>query len=178
MESNSENKSGQRLKALLKEAHCYQKELAQFLNFSPNHISLIVAGKRKLTAETARKIIAKYSPDTRHEWLLGWDDFRTEKEAQEYATLIGPVINTLWEEDDAAEAFLKALGYTWEQPNPHRGGNGEFELSGKNDYCFSYNNKPVFQCSRDDIDGIKDEIIEFAKFKVGMLRKKRGGYNG
>ena len=179
MEIISETKkSGKRLKTLLKNTHCSQKELAQFLNYAPNHISMIVTGKRKLTAETARKIIENYSPETRFEWLLGWDDFETEKDVQEYVNSIEPVINTLWDEDDAAEAFLKALGYTWKLSNLRSRKNGEFEFSKINDYCFSYNNKPIFQCSQDDIFRVKDEIIEFAKFKVEMLRKERGNCDG
>lgn len=70
---------GQRLKILLAESGMRQDELADKIGYTKEHISYIVNGKRNLTEDAARAIIRLF-PETRIEWLMGYDDCRTEKE--------------------------------------------------------------------------------------------------
>lgn len=70
---------GHNLKVLLSDNKMTQKDLAAELNYTEQHMSLIVKGRRCLTEETARKIAAMF-PGTRYEWLMGYDNFRTDME--------------------------------------------------------------------------------------------------
>ena len=70
---------GQRLKQVLNDQKMKQRELADILDCTKEHISYIVTGKRNLTEEHAKKIVAQF-PHIRLEWLMGYDDFRTEYE--------------------------------------------------------------------------------------------------
>ena len=67
--------SGERVKLVMKENHCTQAQLAEKLDCSENHISMIVRGKRNLTVKKA-KIISKLF-GVRLEWLLGFDEYKT-----------------------------------------------------------------------------------------------------
>ena len=70
---------GKNLKCLLSSNKMTQKQLAKELNYTEQHLSLIIKGKRRLTTEAARKI-AEMFPGTRYEWLMGYDDYRTVAE--------------------------------------------------------------------------------------------------
>lgn len=70
---------GRNLKVLLSDNKMTQKRLAEELGYTEQHISLIIKGTRRMTEETARKIVALF-PGTRYEWLMGYDGFRTEME--------------------------------------------------------------------------------------------------
>ena len=68
---------GERLKLLLKEHGMEQKELSERIHLTKEHISYIVTGKRSLTRDNA-KLILRLFPNVRYEWLMGYDDFKTE----------------------------------------------------------------------------------------------------
>lgn len=72
---------GERLKMLLIENGIDQKELADKINYSKEHISYIINGRRNLTEDAAQAII-KLFPGTRIEWLMGYDDFKTPLHAK------------------------------------------------------------------------------------------------
>lgn len=56
-----------------------QKELAEKLSYTPQHVSLVIKGERKLTDDAARRIAALFPP-IRAEWLMGLDNFKTNAE--------------------------------------------------------------------------------------------------
>ena len=70
---------GQRLKQVLADQKMKQRELADILDCTKEHISYIVTGKRNLTEEHAKKIVTLF-PHIRLEWLMGYDDFKTDNE--------------------------------------------------------------------------------------------------
>ena len=72
-------KRGERVKELLKAENMRQADLADLINFTPEHLNAILNGKRNLTADTA-KAIAKIFVPVRHEWILCEDNFKTENE--------------------------------------------------------------------------------------------------
>lgn len=84
--SKINEKIGSRVKELLGDLGMTQQEFAAEFNYTEQHISYIVRGKRNLTVETAQAIAKKY-PTVRFEWLLGYDDFKTEYER--FAASIG-----------------------------------------------------------------------------------------
>lgn len=70
--------SGLRLKSLLAAKGITQKDFAAEFDYTEQHISQIIKGKRRLTAEMARKVADEF--DCRYEWLMGYDDFKTLNE--------------------------------------------------------------------------------------------------
>ena len=70
--------SGLRLKSLLATKGITQKDFAAKLGYTEQHISQIIKGKRRLTAEMAHKVAEEFS--CRFEWLMGYDDFETLNE--------------------------------------------------------------------------------------------------
>ena len=74
---------GQKLKDLLREAQITQEELAEQVERTPNYISMIICGKRNLTPALASKIVELEvfkKKGVRKEYLLGFDEFKTDKE--------------------------------------------------------------------------------------------------
>lgn len=69
-------KSGTRLKELLTELHISQKVAAKEFNYTEQHISAVINGKRGLSKEFADIIVSKLD-FIRREWLLGIDDTKT-----------------------------------------------------------------------------------------------------
>ncbi len=74
---------GDRVRKVRKAAKKTQEWLAEQLEVDPNYISMIETGKRPLTAKNAEKIAALF-PHIRVQWLIGWDDFETEDDENEY----------------------------------------------------------------------------------------------
>lgn len=70
-------KRGERLKQLLSDGGMGQNELAAIIGYTKEHISYIINGRRNLTEEAAQAIIKQFS-GTRIEWLMGYDDYKTE----------------------------------------------------------------------------------------------------
>lgn len=66
---------GEKVRQVMREHHCTQAQLAEELNCSENHVSMIVRGKRNLTVENAKKISKLFC--VRFEWLLGFDEYKT-----------------------------------------------------------------------------------------------------
>lgn len=70
---------GERLRQLLSEQGVDQKDLAEEIGYTKEHISYIINGKRNLTEDAARAIVQMFPP-TRFEWLMGYDGYKTETE--------------------------------------------------------------------------------------------------
>ncbi len=72
---------GERVKELCKLERISQRTLSEKLFISEQTISKITNGKASLTVNNAI-LIHKLFPSYRTEWLLGFDDYRTEYDAQ------------------------------------------------------------------------------------------------
>lgn len=68
---------GERLRSLLEKHSMEQQELAIKIGYTKEHISYIINGKRNLTEDAAERIVEMF-PETRIEWLLGYDNYETE----------------------------------------------------------------------------------------------------
>lgn len=77
---------GERLKELLAENNITQKDLAEKIGYSKEHISFVVVGKRNMPEEMA-KIISRHFPYVRFEWLMGYDNFKTEDDKAKHDLL-------------------------------------------------------------------------------------------
>lgn len=69
---------GNRLRDCLKDSNLTQKQLAELTGYTPQYISNIIVGKKKLSIEAARNISRKLN--VREKYLLCEDDYKTEGE--------------------------------------------------------------------------------------------------
>lgn len=72
-------KRAKNVKELIKLEGITQKELADRIGHTPQNVSNIVKMKIALTEETARDIIRAF-PKYRLEWLMGYDEHKTNEE--------------------------------------------------------------------------------------------------
>lgn len=70
-------KSGKRLRELIQSLKMTYADFGDSVNLSERTINAYVTGERRVTEDNARIITEKY-PIVRYEWLLGWDDYRTD----------------------------------------------------------------------------------------------------
>ena len=95
---------GQRLKQLLSKQNMMQRELAEALGCTKEHISYIVRGKRNLTQEIAEKIILLF-PHIPFNWLMGYDDFESDLSKEVYA------FGQWGKEEETRRKAVKALAF-------------------------------------------------------------------
>lgn len=81
-----------RLKLWLIETGMSQKELADIINYTPQQVSKIMTGKSEMTEQFAKRVSEKailkffdnigdeHHISVRYEWLLCWDDYKTDAE--------------------------------------------------------------------------------------------------
>jgi len=75
---------GKRLKQICEEQGITQQVLSSKIYISQQAISNMVTGQANVTEVTARKVIEyvsnEYHYDYRFEWLMGYDDYKTEED--------------------------------------------------------------------------------------------------
>lgn len=96
---------GERLKMLLIENGVDQKELAEKIGYTKEHISYIINGRRNLTEDAAQAII-KLFPGTRIEWLMGYDEFKTNHEKN-----WKPFVDLINNGRDESDRLTRGLAY-------------------------------------------------------------------
>lgn len=77
----------QRLNEIMTDEGINQRELSKRLNLSQQSISRILNGAATLTETTANRIIFEF-PKYRFEWIMGYDDFKTVKDKDEWISNI------------------------------------------------------------------------------------------
>lgn len=152
---------GQNLRKLLSDHKMAQKDLAKILNYTEQHLSLIINGSRRLTVETARKIAAIF-PGTRYEWLMGYDNFRSNDE------VISAAVNNIYKEAETRREFTEYVfdlcGYKVKYfPK-------EEEFPGivldNNCYGIIKNNLVIAYMSVQECSQLVHEITNYAKYLV------------
>lgn len=152
-----------------------------------------------LSADTAKRISAAFPGQCTFGWLMGESPYRTEEEWERAVKVSIPEGLKDWDETEAAENLLTAAGFWIEPSEDNSAGTSQAEDSelmnviassiagyrelpecddktGNTDW--HYDTNCVARCTCAEWDDIKQEIIEFAKFKVHLLIQKRGVDNG
>ena len=177
MDEKRNKVSGERVKSVLKEAGIKQRELAEKLHFTPNYINQIVQGKRNLTVPLAEEISALTG--VRKEYLLGYDDFKTVKEAvarsKEYLTVA----------DDGVDLYLELiaalrmdLAVRVDKGPSVELFDGIAELKQKS-YTFT-NNKGETVAEIDGLEmaSFKADLMDYAEFILRkIIMRKTGAYS-
>lgn len=173
---------GKRLGELLKEHGIDQREFAREINYSEEHISYIINGKRNLTPDAAEKIVEKF-PGTRIGWLLGYEDYKTNRDK------IGAVAQEKLDNQLAVETIFDFaadfLGYRLESPETHGITRDE---TFSDDGIKLYNADEVWnllikdnihiKITQEDIDTFRDELVRYAMFLIeGLINKKNDSWH-
>ena len=106
-------------------------------------------------------------------FLLGIDPWKTLDEVP--MDIIGKEIDTSWNEDDAIEKLISALGLVFRvEPEEYRG----VYDSGKNDYLehVYYDGVEVCTCSWKEKVSLFEEISSCARHEVKRFLRKKGVY--
>lgn len=192
---------GKRIKELMTDNNLKQKEFAQILGYTEQHISALVQGKRHLSDQAAIAIAKKFPP-VRYEWLMGYDDFKNPETAK-YGPLILKFANNKAKQD-AFDAYLKSYGFYFEMEMPALPWNDEemakltneefFQelannpqkiasalecaLSERKYYLKSTSGEILLKCSEEQKDRFSDDIADYLEFRINKLIKEAGDSNG
>ena len=187
---------GDRLNKLLAKNGMSQKDLAETIGYTKEHISYIVNGRRNLTDDAAQAIV-KLFPPTRFEWLMGYDDFETPLLKDGYIALKPFMEKKIREK--AVTAFFKAVNLTFKPNVPDNStlnlnitdfcklpiseidsAMDEFASLEKTDkaYIIKKDNEVLGYCSNDERKALFEEIFSFVEFKLSRLCDRRGENNG
>lgn len=176
---NNNSISGGRVKEILVENGITQKKFAEQIYMSQKHLSNIINGHKALTLRNADIIAGKF-PGVRPEWLLGFDDFKTEDEYEEY---IGKTLDTVFKDDDMFNALFEAVGYNlvgakadFVVPEKDR------ELMGADvlsdclvGYKFTHEGNVSGIFEKREIDKLQEEILDFTKAWIERYIREKGG---
>lgn len=124
--------SGKRLSLILSERNMQQKELAEAISYTPQQISRIIKGKSPMTEEFAHTVVERFRAidreaalaemdksemdksemvepvieTIRYEWLMCYDDFKTEGERISY------ICKKDGDRESMIEQLIKLHGYS------------------------------------------------------------------
>lgn len=196
---------GERLKMLLIENGVDQKELADKIGYTKEHISYIINGRRNLTEDAAQAIIKQF-PGTRIEWLMGYDDFKTSLQAKVF-----PTFQTFYFNHKRKQALKKVLsvyGLSFEfdpqtiSPDVLEAFNNtktedmdkipeDILMQGLSEFAELEDDQPnyilkhssgeiILRCSDKQIEQLAVDIADYLEFKLNKLeeRCKKGDKNG
>lgn len=184
---------GKRLKMLLTENGIDQQELADKIGYTKEHISYIINGRRNLTEEAAQAVVKQF-PDTRIEWLMGYDDFKTQLQSSLFPA-VKSLISTK-NRERALKKMLSVYGLSFEfdpKEPPH-----SFEAlentkiedmdkipedvlsQGISDFMEREDNQPdyilkcssgetILRCSKKQIKQLAIDIEDYLEFKLNKL---------
>lgn len=152
---------GRNLKALLSDNKMTQKELAKILNYTEQHLSLITKGERRLTPEAARNIIEIF-PGVRYEWLMGYDEYRTDDDR------ISAKMDKGFFRAKIRSCFMRYFfginGYEVKFIRQNK------KVLSENDYYgVLQNNKEIARLSESEYRYLQDEITSFALYEIDRL---------
>ena len=172
MEGNIKNNNetpGDRVRKIRKKLGLTQEKFAERLDINSfNYISMIETGARDLPVDLSKKIAALLPP-TRFEWIMGFDDYRTDDDR------LASIINGKHEITDLIEQLMILHGYKIETeevtPNIESLSDSEKQEYLQKPYLETRyylkgpNNTKKFFDDPQDITRFFNEISEFVHFK-------------
>lgn len=157
---------GKRLKTLLNEKKIDQKEFAEEIGYSAEHISYIINGKRNLTEDAAGRIAEKF-PDIRIGWLLGWDDFKTEEDENEYERLRSQRAGIM--EQEMMRKIAHQAGYDFS----YRGVSMDDALRGEEAYIFLSSSGEAVGFTLSEYWDFWYDFMDYAVFRLKRTIEKK-----
>lgn len=165
---------GKRLGELLSWHGIDQKDFAEKIGYTKEHISYIINGHRNLTIDAAEKIV-KIFPDIRIEWLMGYDDYRTQIDVD--AAPLVHEMDVRKGSRGAMQILSKLAGY--EITTENHSGERHYRVALNSDGCsleqvdlvyiISKGGKEIARCDDSRYHALAKEVAEFAEFKMQKL---------
>lgn len=177
---------GQRLKILLTESGMRQDELADKIGYTKEHVSYIVNGKRNLTEDAARAIIRLF-PETRIEWLMGYDDCRTEKQKNllPFIDAIRAGQNESLLMLEGLQSFIAVTKYSLTASDAtacafdeNAVGSVEDAIKAVRHYCTISEGERSIPLSVDELNALENEIREYIELRLKYLFIQKEARNG
>ena len=139
---------GQNLRKLLAHYGMDQKELAERLHYSKEHISYIINGHRNLTLDIAEKVVDIF-PEVHLDWLMGYGGYMNwEEEVAAQAEEISYSFAKNERLENSLKELIECLGYKV-----------HVRLGGiKHEDVVTYHDGSVESCRIVSPDGEKEEI--------------------
>lgn len=164
---------GRRLKSLIVKNGISQLYLAGKLGYEPQHISHIVRGKRRLTAELAQRIVDEIFPSINVEWLLNRSDCETIAEKEEYSTKI-------WEDEKRVSAFYDKIFRCFIEGLEDMRGYGLHtgnidELLGEYVAITNSNGEPVGAIPAESFRNLQSQVENYASYLIQRMIKSEMG---
>lgn len=157
---------GRRLKSLLVKSKVTQCSLAEKLGYEPQHISNIVRGKRRLTAELAQRIVDEVFPNINFEWLLNRSECETIAEKEEYP-------QKMWEDGQRASAFYDKIFRCFIEGLEDMRGyglcTGESDLLGKYIAVTNAIGEPVGAIPAESFQRLRTEVENYASYLIQRI---------
>ncbi len=97
---------GDFVKKLVKQHGMTQLKLALEIPVAPENLSSILNGKRALSADIAERIASIFKGEITANWLMGYDDFKTEAERISY------IVRKNYSQIDLIQNLITLHGYT------------------------------------------------------------------
>lgn len=164
-QTKKDNKSvtKDRIKALLQERGMNQQSLADEIPLTAQYFSAMINGHRNFQVDVAKRI-AEILPPVRYQWIMGEDDFKTERDLIEHSEKNTDKVYL------AIENLVDGLGFglyaeNLEESIPVNKIPSECTLFLYNDY----ENISVGEYTQADIMNLFEEIADFAEFKIKKL---------
>lgn len=164
---------GKRLSVIIKESikeKGRNKIFAEKFGYTKEHISQILGGNRNLTEDFAARIITEY-PKYRIEWLMGYDDFKTQ------ADVVSHVINQAQSEQDMMFSALLLLGtlngYSISSPKVYNGMSAEQAIGEiKAGYSINKDGKTI-RLSIEEMNAFENLIVKQVGLQIDYLMNQK-----
>lgn len=170
---------GKRLKMLIEMYGIDQNTLAERINYSPEHISYVINGKRNLTENMASVIVQQIDSRINKQWLLGYGEVDKPftiieitvpglDEARKIQAVLGLLTQNnieVWQISDNGKRTV---------PVSKMGGFMSAEL----DVEIQLNGDTVWRGKQETAKKILLEISEYALFKIKYLGDTEGANDG
>ena len=158
---------GQRLEKLIDILGIKQCDLAKMIPISQQTISGIVKGNKNLTENVASRIAELFPNDCRFQWLMGFDQYRTEDD--EIAANIEQSQRSGVMEQEFMKKISRGAGYTLSYA-----GMSLMEVArGGENYILTDNNGKEFRFGFKEYQYIWTDIFDYAAFRLKRTIEKK-----
>ena len=161
-----------RLKQLIGERKITQTQLSEETGISQQAISAMVQGKANVT-ETTSAAIVRLFPEYSTEWLLGFSDYKNNKEKFRSVIARGQDESNLLLSGLIAFARLTEYKIDLTYPAKNMYTVEERLKIAREGYTISHNNASI-RLSIDEMNAFENEVCDFVELQLKHLFKRKG----
>lgn len=167
---------GKRLRQLLSERGMDQRELADKLNYTKEHISYVINGHRNLTQDMAEAIVKIY-PDVRVGWLLGIDKYKSNLDIMRERG--NTVLSCICAIEEVLKYSASMLGYNVVEAG-HTSDEGIVQKYEDNKlyWMLTNSNAEKISITLGDYLVLRNEVLRYSQFLLeGIVHKANDSWN-